>query len=195
LSAAGSQDFVGKVPELRGKNYTHLLGFNEPDNAGQSNMNVSYALDLWPQLEAAGLPLGSPGCTEGGTFSWLREFMAGARERKLRVDFLALHWYGDCTKPATLGSFLQQAHDEFKMPMWLTEFSCMRGDAALNARFLHAALPILAGAAGLQRYAWFADRWPSDGSIYQGVSLLDAAGRLTVVGDIYSAKVSAGEGA
>ena len=115
-------------------------------------MNVSEALRLWPQLEAAGLPLGSPGCTEGGTFGWLRSFMAGAKARQLRVDFLAVHWYGDCKDPASLGAFLRQARAEYKLPIWLTEFSCMQGNAALNAAFLRAALPILERADGLERF-------------------------------------------
>jgi hypothetical protein len=29
---------VGEVASLAGKNFTHLLGFNEPDNTEQSNM-------------------------------------------------------------------------------------------------------------------------------------------------------------
>ena len=59
------------------------------------------------------------------------------------------------------------------------------GDFDVNAKFLRAALPILERAPALERYAWFADRWPSDESIYRGVSLFDAGGALTVVGDVY----------
>ena len=59
------------------------------------------------------------------------------------------------------------------------------GDFDANAKFLRAALPMLERAPGLERYAWFADRWPSDESIYKGVSLFDESGGLTVVGDVY----------
>ena len=45
--------------------YDALLGFNEPDNPNQSNINVSYALELWPQLMATNLRLGSPATTQG----------------------------------------------------------------------------------------------------------------------------------
>src|ERR1700754_4411228 len=38
----------------------YVLGFNEPNRSDQSNMTVSQALALWPQLESIGLPLGSP---------------------------------------------------------------------------------------------------------------------------------------
>src|ERR1022692_3166240 len=58
-----------------------LLGFNEPDMSGQSNMTVAQALSLWPQLMATGMTLGSPAvaddaATPGG---WLDQFMSSAR--------------------------------------------------------------------------------------------------------------------
>src|ERR1700744_987011 len=37
-----------------------LLGFNEPDLAGQSDLTVTQALGLWPALEGTGMALGSP---------------------------------------------------------------------------------------------------------------------------------------
>ena len=74
-----------------------LLGFNEPDLAGQSNMTVDAALDLWPQLQATGQRLGSPAVgvrrrrprAAGSTSSW-----PARAQRGYRVDFIALHWYG-----------------------------------------------------------------------------------------------------
>jgi hypothetical protein len=44
-----------------------ILGFNEPDLAGQANMTVGQALDLWPRLQATGRRLGSPAVAYGGT--------------------------------------------------------------------------------------------------------------------------------
>lgn len=37
-----------------------LLGFNEPDNDGQSNMTVDEAYNLWPQLVAKSNIIASP---------------------------------------------------------------------------------------------------------------------------------------
>ena len=62
-----------------------------------------------------------------------------------------------------------------EMPVWLTEFLCMTGNATLNAKFLEAAVPILEAAEGLERHAWFADRWETTGSIYKGVTLFNNA--------------------
>ena len=42
-----------------------LLGFNEPDLAGQATMSVDTALSLWPKLQATGLRLGAPAVAAG----------------------------------------------------------------------------------------------------------------------------------
>ncbi|MEV0408193.1 glycosyl hydrolase [Actinoallomurus sp. NPDC050550] len=44
---------------------TTLLGFNEPDMAGQANMSVEQALALWPRLQATGMRLGAPAVAFG----------------------------------------------------------------------------------------------------------------------------------
>ena len=123
-------------------------------------MNVSYALSLWPQLMSTNLRLGSPGCTEGGTFSWLEQFMQGVEKNKYRVDFLALHWYGDCTKPDTVSQFFDKVEKQWpSYTYWLTEFSCINGDESVNANFFKEVLPILNNRTKLERYSWFTDRW------------------------------------
>jgi len=180
-----AQKFTDPISNLKSKGYTTLLGFNEPDNKGQSNMSPQRALDAWPKLMQSGLRLGSPACTESGTPTWLKTFMAGAKAKNYTVDFLAVHWYGDCSKPASLGDFLAKTYAEYQMPMWLTEFSCIKGDASVNKKFFEAVLPTLRSAPGLERYAWFADRWPTDKSIYRGVTLLDPTGHLTPLGQLY----------
>ncbi|MEH0842246.1 sigma-70 family RNA polymerase sigma factor [Micromonospora sp. CPCC 205711] len=146
----------------------YLLGFNEPDMAGQSNMTPEQALDLWPQLAATGRQLGSPAVAFGGATpgGWLDRFMAGAKARSLRVDFIALHWYGGDFRTAEavrqLRSYLQAVYDRYHLPIWLTEFALIRfsGGAVFpsqgeQAAFLTAATRMLAGLPWLRRYAWF----------------------------------------
>ncbi len=146
-----------------------LLGFNEPDNAGQSNMTVSQALALWPQLMATGLKLGSPAvatdaATPGG---WLDQFMHGARAQHLRVNFITVHWYGGdfASGPAVaqLRSYLQAIHARYKLPIWLTEFALIRFGSTTTfptgpqqAAFLTAATKMLGQLSFVRRYAWFA---------------------------------------
>ena len=47
----------------------------------------------------------------------------------------------------------------------------MKGNATLNAKFLEAAVPMLEAAEGLDRCAWFADRWETAGATYNSVTL------------------------
>ena len=147
-----------------------LLGFNEPDQSGQANMTVAQALDLWPQLEATGMTLGSPAvsfdaATPGG---WLDQFMTGAKARGYRVNFITVHWYGGdfSTGPAVqqLESYLQAIYDQYHLPIWLTEFALTSyagstptfPTEAQQAAFLTASTTMLDGLPYVQRYAWFA---------------------------------------
>jgi RNA polymerase sigma factor (sigma-70 family) len=146
-----------------------LLGFNEPDMSGQSNMTVSRALSLWPQLMATGMTLGSPAvaddaATPGG---WLDQFMSGAAARGYRVNFITVHWYGGdfATGPAVqqLQSYLQAIYDRYHLPIWLTEFALANFGGGTpsypterqQADFLTAATSMLEHLSYVQRYAWF----------------------------------------
>ena len=146
-----------------------LLGFNEPDLASQANMSVAQALDLWPQLMATGMTLGSPAVASGAATpgGWLDQFMAGAKARGYRVDFITVHWYGgdfDTSQAVQeLQSYLQAIYARYHLPIWLTEFALTNfsgGTAtfpaeAQQAAFLTAATQMLDGLPYLQRYAWF----------------------------------------
>jgi len=170
-----------------------LLGFNEPDSASQSNMTVSQALGLWPQLMATGLTLGSPAvatdaATPGG---WLDRFMHGARARHLRVNFIAVHWYGAdfATRQAVaqLRSYLEAIHARYQRPIWLTEFALIRfgstttfPTARRQAAFLTAATTMLGRLSFVQRYAWFAlPATTGDGTagLFRPGAIATAAGR------------------
>jgi RNA polymerase sigma factor (sigma-70 family) len=100
-----------------------LLGFNEPDMAGQANLTVTQALDLWPQLMATGMTLGSPAVASGAAApgGWLDQFMTGAKARGYRVDFITVHWYGAdfSTGPAVqqLESYLQAIYARYHLPV------------------------------------------------------------------------------
>jgi hypothetical protein len=147
-----------------------LLGFNEPDMGSQANMSAAQALGLWPQLMATGMTLGSPAVASGAATpgGWLDQFMAGAKARGYRVDFITVHWYGGdfATGPAVqeLESYLQAIYARYHLPIWVTEFaltSFSGGSAtfpteAQQAAFLTAATKMLDSLSYVQRYAWFA---------------------------------------
>jgi hypothetical protein len=144
-----------------------LLGFNEPDLAGQAEMTVERALDLWPQLQNTGMRLGSPAVAYGGNTpgGWLDRFMTGVKQRNLRVDFITLHWYGSDFSSAAVGhfmSYVKAVHDRYKLPIWITEYGLMNftGEPKFpNTRqitaFITESTKQLEAAPYVERYAWF----------------------------------------
>ena len=174
-----------------------LLGFNEPDLAGQADMTPAEALALWPRLAGTGLRLGSPAVAWGGADSggWLDQFMRGARERGLRVDFVALHWYGADFSPAAVGHlerYLRDVHDRYGLPIWLTEFALIRWDAAGVAHypsdaeqvaFVRGATRMLERLPFVERYAWFGLPATADSP----TGLYRAGSGLTAAGEAYRA--------
>ncbi len=148
---------------------TTLLGFNEPDMAGQANMTVAKALELWPRLQSTGMRLGAPAVAYGGDVAggWLDRFMKGAADRDYKVDFIPLHWYGadfDATRATEqLRGYLQATHNRYNKPIWLTEYALIDFSTgtpryptpAQQAAFVKKSTAMLQGLSFVQRYAWF----------------------------------------
>ena len=183
--AGGAAEFVPMIWGARSVNADELgrakasgstlLGFNEPDFDSQANMSVEQALDLWPQLEATGMRLGSPAVAVGGADAggWLDRFMSGARQRGLRVDFITLHWYGADFSSAAVGhlrNYIEAVHDRYGLPIWLTEYALIRWEGggstfptdAEQAAFVEGSTAMLQGLSYVERYAWFALPTPDD---------------------------------
>jgi autotransporter-associated beta strand protein len=101
----------------------HLLGFNEPDNATQSNIDPTNAAVLWPRLQVMDVPLAGPACANvNGT--WNPIFFGYVTNWGLRVDYLPAHEY---VSPSGGNSScwinpLQTAYNTYGLPMWMTEF-------------------------------------------------------------------------
>jgi RNA polymerase sigma factor (sigma-70 family) len=173
-----------------------LLGFNEPDLSSQSNLSVSQALSLWPQLEATGMTLGSPAVASGGDVAggWLDQFMSGAAARGDRVDFITLHWYGsDFDSTAAVGqlqSYVQAVYNRYHKPIWVTEFGLANfgngtfPTGAQQAAFLTGATAMLDQLPYVQRYAWFA--LPADGNDGT-LGLFSSDGTATETGQAFEA--------
>ena len=176
------------------KQGSELLGFNEPDMSAQSNMTPQQALDLWPQLQATGMRLGSPAVAYGGDTpgGWLDQFMSGAAGRGYRVDFITLHWYGSDFSAAAVGQlrgYLQAVYNRYHKPIWLTEFALINFSGspkfptqAQQSSFVTNAAAMLDALPYLERYAWFA--LPSQGD---DTGLYKAGGQPTQVGLAYKA--------
>lgn len=172
---------------------TALMGFNEPDKENQSDTTVDEALTMWPRLMELGLPLGSPGCVHPDN-QWMKDFMKGVEQRKLRVDFVCVHSYGG-PNASGLMNRLDRIRKMYDRTIWITEFAV--GDwnaksASANkhrpqkmAAFMREVLPMLERAKFVERYAWYSakpDNWALGTS-----ALFDAQGELTELGEIYRA--------
>ena len=127
---------------------TELLAFNEPDgnNQGaQSNMSISQIVQLWPQLKATGLRIGSiaaytspmatsytqpPGPPTAGrlppaqmtipTTSYFDALWTALSQAGATPDFIALHWYAPPDANGFL-SWIDAIYAKYQKPIWITE--------------------------------------------------------------------------
>ncbi|MGJ8724342.1 MAG: glycosyl hydrolase [Roseibacillus sp.] len=186
------------VPMLKGKaqtnngalkrldsypNLPHLLGYNEPERTKQGNLTVKEALAFWPKLQALaekkGARLGSPApSSDAGGLKWLDDFMTAAKRQKLKVDFIAIHYYGG-TDPERLEKLIDDTAKEYRLPIWLTEFNGWSGTHDEHEDFLKDALRFLERERKVERYAYFN---PGKGKPH---SLLNNDGSLTSLGELY----------
>ena len=169
-----------------------LLGFNEPDIKNQADMTVERAVKLWSSLENTGLRLGSPatGRRVLSDDSWFARFMAEAKAKDLRVDFIALHPYTTNPDVDALEDYIIAVYEKYKLPIWITEFALVDfGDWSRftyedNAKFLTQAFQMLDDLIFVERYAWFAPSPNGDGLGIK-TSFLDPEGNRTAVGKAY----------
>jgi len=180
----------------------YLLGYNEPDGERQANMSVDRAIELWPQLEATGIPLVSPSPVHYDN-EWMIEFMRRAGENNLRIDYLAFHWYGGTDAQYFL-DLLDQVYERYQLPIWITEFAPADWEATSRENnrmrpewvleFMRTVLPELDRRDYIVRYAWFNDY--SSNQLWTS-ALFDDEGVLTPLGEFYaqhSANPAAGPG-
>jgi Glycosyl hydrolase catalytic core/Secretion system C-terminal sorting domain len=191
--SGGASDAI--VNSVIAKNsLTHFLAFNEPDNKGQSNITTTNAVPLYKNMLRSGLRMGSPACTEAQYRVWLSEFTNFANQDKLRIDFVAVHWYdwgtwlsGQNKNPNPVDVFnrfknyINNVYALYQKPIWITEFNAnVNRPPAVHEEFMKLALPYLDSDPRVERYAYFfGNDVPSRSN-----------GVLTTAGQIYSSHVS-----
>ena len=187
------QDAIGWVTRQLAETKTkHLLGFNEPDNTAQANMTVDRAIQLWPKLMATGLRLGSP-ATTAPTSLWLKDFMAKAKNKGLRVDFMTMHRYA-WPKADEFLAKVTELHERYGKPVWVTEYAVADWDAtstrpcvytrAQTEDFMRATVAGLRAMPFVERFAW---KTRPAGDIRMGCSaLFHTNGTLTTTGKLYA---------
>ena len=190
---AGSvnQDNLDRIKQLIDEGTVKfVLGFNEPDGVTQANMTVDKAIELWPQLEALGVPLISP-ATVNPNNDWMKEFMTRADELNLRVDYVGVHHYGG---PNVLNfvNKLKDTYNAYGREIWITEFAVADWNAtspdnnvhseATIISFMNSALAALDDIDWIYRYAWFDGR---QAPLFTS-ALFDEEANITPVGQIYA---------
>ncbi len=176
-------------------NYRYLLGFNEPDGVNQANLTPGQAANLWPKLQKTGLILGSP-APAVPTNGWLKEFMAIAAKRSLKVDFIALHFYAQITDDGALARIKSQVElirRNYGKPIWITELGIIdrrtdQGSTATNwarsVKFMRSVTAMLDAKTYVQRYAWMSDKVTTR-PLLKWSTLYDVNGQFTPLGNAY----------
>jgi Glycosyl hydrolase catalytic core len=167
---------------LKAAGYRTVLGFNEPNKVDQSNLLVADVVKLWPALTAdAEVRVSSP-ATSADAKAWFEDFMTQVDAKSLRVDFVAVHWYGwnagSCDNAKELESYVTWA-EKFKRPIWITEFGCMNASnpsADVVQKFYAAAVEMFGRHASIVRYAWYP--WNMNNELV-------TAGNLTALGSAF----------
>jgi len=111
----------------KGGNYDTVMGFNEPNQDGQSDISWQEAVSLWQQhIEPLATGSGamrtvSPAVTSAPSgLVWMKNFVNNCDG--CHIDVIALHWYS--TDPDDFISYVKSFHDAFGKPIWVTEFAC-----------------------------------------------------------------------
>ncbi|MDP4625961.1 MAG: glycoside hydrolase family protein [Akkermansiaceae bacterium] len=165
------------------KKATALLGYNEPERSKQGNLSVEDGIKLWPKLvklaEDKGLRLGSPApSSDTGGLRWLELFMDQVDDKDLRVDFIAVHWYGG-TDAGQFENMIDRLSSKYRRPIWVTEFNGWSGTEEEHYDFLKDSLKFLERDRNVERYAYFE---PGKGKPH---SLFKNDGSLTRMGELY----------
>ena len=163
---------AAQITKLVNAGYKYVLGFNEPNKSDQANMTVADAIALWPAMTSnPNILVGSPATSADGQ-SWFNDFYTQAQAANMRIDFIALHWYGwnagSCdAKAANLESYIKWAEGlPGNLPLWLTEWGCMNAsnpDVATVQAFFTGAVAMFAKHPRIQRYAWY--QWDTNNEL------------------------------
>jgi hypothetical protein len=204
-SPANINTMIGK------KSTTHVLGFNESDNcngeSGQFNnlCQPAVAVAYYEALMGTGVRLGSPAPREEGPTGWLLEFNRIAKQRDVRFDFVAVHWYDWGSGPANspnanpqdifnrFKAYLANVYRIYQLPIWITEFNANPNRSnVIQEEFLKLALPYLESLEYVERYAYFQPN-PNNANPANNPGrsdFFDADGNLTNIGQVYLDQVS-----
>ncbi|KAF9268715.1 hypothetical protein L218DRAFT_977190 [Marasmius fiardii PR-910] len=171
-------------------NITHVLGMNEPQEKGQSNLTPQQGADMWKTylepLRSRGIRLGSPAPSSAPSGkTWLQEFLT-ACDGSCTVDFIAVHYYD--VNATDFIRYLEDHHNTFQRPIWVTEWACQNFNQANKqcsrddiALFLNKTQSFMDQTEWVERYAWFGSMRDLQG-VNPDDALMDHNGKITNLG-------------
>jgi len=118
---------IGDFTRLVKKGYANMvLGFNEPNESGQSAMSYQRGVTLWKQyiepLRYQGYLLISPATSSDPKgMDWVKSFVKHC-DGGCTFDGVATHWYD--VKPEDFIAYQKKWYSQFNKPIYPTEFAC-----------------------------------------------------------------------
>ncbi|KAJ6587210.1 glycosyl hydrolase catalytic core-domain-containing protein [Mycena vulgaris] len=171
---------------------TALLGMNEPQEKGQSNLTPQEGADMWKTyiepFHAQGLRLGGPAPSSAPSGKkWIQDFLT-ACNGGCTVDFIALHYYD--VNATAFAEYLTDFHDTFQRPIWVTEWACQNFNngpqctAPETAEFLNQSQAFMDAQDWVERYAWYGVMRDL-GGVNPNDAMMDSNGKITDLGKQY----------
>ncbi|KAF4119263.1 Glycosyl hydrolase catalytic core [Geosmithia morbida] len=175
---------------VEGRNITHAMGFNEPDNTGEtggSDIEPSDAARYWKKqmepLRKLGVSLGAPAVTGGSAgFHWLSNFTK-ACDGGCTFDFIPIHWYGSFDGLASHIADVLAIYPRKKI--WVTEFALDNSNLEHTEDFFRTAATYLDKNENVSHYSYFGSFRSSASNVGINVAMLDSHGKLTDIGGWY----------
>lgn len=178
-----------------------VMGFNEPEMAGQANITPALAAKLWREIEQdyPDKKLVSPSASLG----WLRDWYAiywTVYGEAPRIDAVGHHCYGAWNEAFSIAKCKQSVDAVVEWAwvhnipeVWVTEFAHLpcwpEGDAG-TIKFMEAMVTHYRANPTITRWAWFQTSYhgtePWSFGPYCNTSLVDIdTGELTAFGEAY----------
>jgi hypothetical protein len=143
--------------------FWEVLGMNEPNQQGQSDMSAGSGVELWKTyiqpLKSRGVRLISPATTSSPTGKqWIQEFQSicgGA----CTFDAVSLHWYDVGVQKFI--DYVTDFHNTFNSNIWVTEYACQNFNGGAQCSegeiwdFLQQTTGWMDATPWVEKYAWF----------------------------------------
>lgn len=167
-----------------------FLTFNEPQEPGQSNMDVGSGIALWKQavkpLTDQGHKVCSPATSSNPNgLTWVQGFVKGCPE--CHFDYTCVHWYD--TTFEKFKTYVELWHNTFGKDVFITEFGVQNFNGGSQPTsgevfsFMQQAIPWMNSQEWIKGYFPFGFILPPTG-INPNMNLVNGDGSITSLGSV-----------